>query len=299
MLITPSSLQALQTGFSTAFQGAYKSAPIYWDRIATRIGSSSKTETHGFMARLLEMREWVGPRMLQSLSAHDYVLANKDFELTIGVPRNDIEDDNLGIYDVRFREMGRQAAKWPDYRVLEALQNGESENGFDGQPFFSTTHDLDPAGDQSNLPSATAANALSAAGWEKAQETMASFTGEDGRPLGAYPDLLVVPPQLAAEAKELLVAERAANGATNIHRGEAQMLVLPELAGDPTTWYALDTSGELKPFIFQERQAPQFVNMAKEDDANVFFHRQYIWGVDARGAGGYGPWWLAVKMTTA
>lgn len=105
MLITPASLQALQTGFSTMFQGAYKSAPIFWNRIATRVPSSAKTETYGFMARLLEMREWAGPRLLQSLSAHAYVLENKDYEATIGVDRNDIDDDALGLYDVRFQEM--------------------------------------------------------------------------------------------------------------------------------------------------------------------------------------------------
>lgn len=38
---------------------------------------------------------------------HDYAIAEKPWELTIGVDRDDIETDNLGIYNPMFQEMGR------------------------------------------------------------------------------------------------------------------------------------------------------------------------------------------------
>ena len=47
------------------------------------------------------MREWIGDREIQNLSASDYTIKNKDYELTVGVDRNDIEDDTLGIYNHR------------------------------------------------------------------------------------------------------------------------------------------------------------------------------------------------------
>lgn len=39
------------------------------------------------------MREWIGDREVQNLTASDYTIKNKDFELTVGVDRNAIEDD--------------------------------------------------------------------------------------------------------------------------------------------------------------------------------------------------------------
>ena len=56
MQITPAVIQALQTSFSTIFKSAYRDTPTFWARLATRVSSSTKTNTYGGMKRLLEMR---------------------------------------------------------------------------------------------------------------------------------------------------------------------------------------------------------------------------------------------------
>lgn len=48
------------------------------------------------------MREWIGEREVQALAAYDYLIKNKKFEMTIGVPRDDIEDDKYGVYTPLF-----------------------------------------------------------------------------------------------------------------------------------------------------------------------------------------------------
>lgn len=295
MQITQTVLQNLQTSFSTLFEQGYKTTPQPSDRFTTRVSSSTRINTYGWMKRIQRMREWLGPRVIQNLDTFAYQLANKSFEATLGVPREDIEDDQLGLFDRRMSELGRIAARLPYDLVLAAIQAGlpgAGGLGFDGLTFFNTAHTLNPAGVQSN----TSADTLSITGWAIVRTKMVSYTGEDGLPLGVRPNLILAGPQYEAKLKEIFSAERNAAGATNTLAGDAQYLIIPEWAA-LTQWVAIDTTAGVMPFLYQERKAPELVSKTDLDDDNVFWSREFIWGVDARGAAGYGPWWLAHLAT--
>jgi phage major head subunit gpT-like protein len=114
------------------------------------------------------------------------------------------------------------------------------------------------------------------------------------------PNLLVVPPQLEYEARLLLNADLIANAAgtaaeSNVLRGSATPLVVPELANEPTTWYLMDASKPIKPLVWQQRKAPEFTMKTTPDDDSVFFDGTFLLGVEARGVAGYGPWFLAAR----
>lgn len=298
MLITPAAIRALQTSFSTRFRDAYGEAETWHDRVCTTVPSSNRSNTYGWMARLPQMRQWLGPRTLQNVTAHSYTLDNESFELSVAVQREDYEDSNLGTYAPLMADMGRAARKWPDQLATAALQGGVVNLGFDGLPFFSAAHPLAPVfGVQSNNFPATA---LTPANYATVRENMASYLGEDDTPLGVMPNLLVVPPQLERQAREILQASIIANaagtaGISNVLTGSADLIVVPELAGQPTTWYLADTSKAMRGLVFQLRKAPELVSKAASEDDNVFFDRQLIWGVDSRGAVGYGPWFLMAR----
>lgn len=55
-------------------------------------------------------------------------------------------------------------------------------------------------------------------------------------------------------------------------------------------WYLADLSSGLKPLIYQTREATKFVAKNSLTDDNVFFQKQFIFGVDARYNVGYGLW---------
>jgi phage major head subunit gpT-like protein len=63
-----------------------------------------------------------------------------------------------------------------------------------------------------------------------AYAALQSLKGDNGRPLGIRPKLLVVPPSLREQALETVKAERNAAGATNINRDVVDVLVTPWLA---------------------------------------------------------------------
>jgi phage major head subunit gpT-like protein len=64
-------------------------------------------------------------------------------------------------------------------------------------------------------------------------------------------------------------------------------------AGAGTAWYLLDTSRALKPIIYQSRKPDNFVAKTNENDDNVFFQKEFVYGVDARRNVGFGFWQLA------
>lgn len=292
MIISNASLAALRTNFSALFQAAFDSAPVFHDQLATTVPSTTSINTYGFLDRIPKMRKWVGPRQIQNLRERAAQIINEPYELTVGVDRDDIEDDNLGMYPALFKDMGIQAKKWPDQLVKTALQSGTSLTGFDGVPFFSNAHPLSGSNQSNNFTG----TALNAANYVTVRAAMSSFVGADGEPLGVTPDLLVVPPQLEGTGRTILNADMINNGETNVWKGSARLLVVPELANEPTVAYLFDTTKAIKALVFQQRKAPQFVAKTAETDENVFHDRQFLYGMDSRGAVGYALWFLAARM---
>lgn len=140
MLITADALAAMQTGFNTAYNGGFTGAKTNWQAVAMRVQSVSRDETYGFLGQFPKMREWTGPRHIHNLTAHGFSITNKNFEQTISVSRNDMEDDRIGVLAPLFTEMGRSAAELPDQLVFDLLGQGFDTACYDGQSFFDTDH---------------------------------------------------------------------------------------------------------------------------------------------------------------
>lgn len=87
------------------------------------------------------------------------------------------------------------------------------------------------------------------------------------------------------------------NDNKNLLKGSAELLVIDELENEPTTWYLLDNSSMVKPFVVQERQAPNFVYLNNPTDPNVFFRKEFIFGVDSRSAYDVSLWFKALQST--
>lgn len=140
MLVNAANLDSLRVGFSTAFQSGMGQAPSMHDRVATMVRATQMEQSYGWLGKIPNVREWVGSRAVQNLMQHDYAIKEKPWELTIGVDRDHIETDNLGIYTPMFQEMGRAAEAHRQRLVFDLLKAGFSTNCYDGQFFFDTDH---------------------------------------------------------------------------------------------------------------------------------------------------------------
>lgn len=292
MIINPTAISNLLPGFSSLYQSGFSATPTFWNRLAMLVPSNHMIETYGWMDMIRPMREWVGSRVIESMSASVYTLTNREFEKTIGVFRPHIETDSLGIYNPRFQMLGNVSAKWPDQLLKARIQGGTTGTTFDGVPFFSASHPLDPAGVQSNNFTTTP---LTPTNFNVVRAAMMSYKGADGESLGVTPNLLVVPPQLGKDARDIVNASNLAGGATNSQQGLAEAVELSELSNQPSTWYLVDTTKPVKPFVFQQRIAPQFDYLDGPLSDNVFHRNEFLYGVRASGEVGYGLWFLAAR----
>lgn len=140
MIINAASLNALRVSFSLAFSRGLDQAETQYGRIATTVPSTTKENEYGWLGKLPNVREWIGPRAIQGIAEHSYTIKNKPYELTIGVDRDDIEDDNLGVYAPLFTEMGESIAAHPDQLIWGLLRLAFETECYDGQYFFDTDH---------------------------------------------------------------------------------------------------------------------------------------------------------------
>lgn len=145
MELTADNLTGLYTSFNAAYRRGFNLARPSHEAFTLRVNSGSEAEEYGWMADMPGVRKWVGDRVVNSIKGYKYRLVNDDYELTLGVPKKNIQDDKYGIWTTRFEKFGQQVALAPAEAVYELLNAGETELCWDGQPMFSATH---PNGDQ-------------------------------------------------------------------------------------------------------------------------------------------------------
>lgn len=302
--ITPALLDAAFTSFDTIFQQNFKTVAPEWAKIAMLQPSTRSSLRHAWLDLIAGggLREWVGERVVENISARTIEVTNRKFEKTISIDREKFEDDEIGVFAPAVGMLGVESAIWPDDLVVAALQAGVTTLTYDGQNFFDVAHPIDmddPASaTQSNNHTGTA---LTAANFQTVRSTMMSRKGRNNKPLSIRPNLLIVPPALEETALQILNAEFIAPAAafgqnaaggfqSNVLKGVADLFVWPRLAGQDTTWYVADVSKPVKPLIFQQRSAPEFQFLNRPTDPEVFMRDEYLFGVRARGEGAGALW---------
>lgn len=287
MIVNQLALRGIFVGFNTIFNKVFNEQAVLWEKVATKVPSSTSEENYKWLGKIPRMREWIGEREIQNLAASDYTIKNKKFELTIAVPRDEIEDDRIGVYNPVIADIAQSTALHPDNLVFKLLKEGFETNCYDGNPFFSSAHKV------GKLTVTNKTNTiLTSDSYGKARMAMMSLKDESKNSLNIIPNLLVVPPSLEGAAKTILTAEFI-DGSSNIWKDTAELLVVPELSGKDKAWYLLCTTKALRPLIFQEREVPKFTSRTNENDENVFTNDQYEYGIRARSNAGYGFWQMA------
>ncbi len=147
MLPNLDTLKILTDVFSAAFKNGLAKATDDFKIIATIIPSRTNVNTYAWLGDFPRMREWTGDRIVQGLDGKAYTLSNKEWELTLGVPTKDIEDDQFGLYSPIAEAMGMEAINHKTELVFTALQDGGEATSlcYDGKPFFADDHPVGKA----------------------------------------------------------------------------------------------------------------------------------------------------------
>ena len=321
MFITSTQAQVLFYGFSADFQRGFTNVPTVWQDYATLTPSNTKNALYHWVDQLPSLRKWLGSRQKTNAALRDYTLTNVPYEHTVCVDKFDIADDIHAAYAGLFVAQGQAAARWPDEVMTAVVAAGTTALCYDGEPFFYANHPLSldrPTGTSfSNLLTGAAYNlATDPLGtWQAASEAMAGFKGAGGAPLGIVADTLMVPPNLRRYAVQAAKAEivpqtftstgtatqtnASAASVSNIYVGDFKVIVNPYMSQTSPYGVVMCTNRGLNPFIWQLREAPLFTPQTDPSLSAPFYDKEFVYGIEARGAGGYTLPQLAVRVAAA
>lgn len=146
-------LEALFVTMSTAYTKGVDAAKPQWSMVATEVPSSGAANYYGWLKDLPGIAEWVGDRQLVDIGKHGYSIENKTWESSISVKREDVEDDQIGMYSVIAQKYGEDVAYFPDTLTYKLLSDGFTTLCYDGQNYFDSDHPLEstPASTFSNV----------------------------------------------------------------------------------------------------------------------------------------------------
>lgn len=304
MSLSTAAAVATLRGLTAKFDTGMTSASPLYPTLCTQVPSAGADEKYGFLGAMPGVREWLGDRQFQTLRAGDYTLENKEWETSVGIEKNHIDDDRLGMYGPVLEQLGAEAAMHPDELLYTAISAGESTACFDGQYFFDTDHSWGASGTQSNDLTYNASDHTAVttaefkAAFRAAVKAMLAFKNDQGkyyhRPtISRLSDLvLLVPLELRDQAYDALEAQLIGNGESNVVIDRPNIITSAQL-GSSVKFYVFRTAQVLKPFVFQARRplARQMKGMDDREFKDVKFM------ADARYNLGYLAWWNACLTT--
>ena len=323
MIVTQAALNALRRNFNRAFQEGIRGAPSEWNKIATRVPSASAQNIYGWLMKFPQMREWLkgSSRAARSIAEQVYALANKKYESTVDVNREDIEDDNLGMYRPVMQMAGQEAMDHVDRISFGTLDDAYRTTCYDGKSFFATDHpryaEVDGTGTndtESNLimgdleitAPANKASAgditLDGGGADKAvggtfriQCTTAGASRTAAKFRIAYDD-----GDYGAEDITLAAGKYAVpNGGVTLAFSNAAFVKGETWTVEPQNppWYLLHASSMIKPVVYQDRSPAELTTVNALDNDTVFSTDVFRYGIRARRAAGVALWQMAVAST--
>jgi phage major head subunit gpT-like protein len=289
MIVNKGNVEAIFKGYSILFAQEYQGGgdPL-WPQIAKKVTSTSIAEEHDFLNSFPKMRELLGQAVVQNLRASKFIITNREWESTIELPERDVRTDRMGLYAPRAEMMGRSARQHPDELIAQLLKDGFTTGlDYTGTAFFSAN--------KASYPGATTftnfgTGQLSVARFETARANLKGRLNDVGQPLGLGQDLvLVVSPKWEAMARKIVVAETVNGGETNVNKGTARVVVWPQLGaqGMEDYWFLMEAGWPVKPFVFQEEQAPAYNQVTDPSDSFVVLNHKFLFQVYASYNAGY------------
>lgn len=316
-------LEALTTGRSIRGEiyRRIQAAPVNWaDMLAWPIQSDQAQETYQMTGAVAQMREWVGNRQFAGLSVYPWTIENKWYENSVHIERLWMERDKTGQIRGRINDLVTRYRSHGVKLLADLLNNGASQLCYDGQYFFSTTHAEGSSGTLSNavtltmsgspIPSdergTTSAPSAKSMTWaiSKLIEQLKTFKDDKGEPINemATKFVAIVPTNMWGSGITSSIVPALAGGEVNplpaVLKATGISLEMVESARLTTATdlfvMRVDGGDGTMPFIKQTETAP--VVMAEAEGSSEWNkRRRALFGIDYRGAWGYGLWQCAVR----
>lgn len=307
--LTPSKIRALNAFVETQVLAASKAVKLNYEAFTVKVSQSVGKGLYAAMndvSPILKKGQGslAGGYMLSDVASIVYELTSERFGSGLKISADDVADDLHGIYAPKAEMLGRRMAQFPQLGAYELLKEGDQTTlnsrditSVDGLAFFADAKYLNLRDASGGTYDNKLGLALNTTNFKTAYDALASRVDQFGKPMGLQPNLLIVPPVLMPAAAEVVYSPTVAAGGWNTYGNEMlskfgmqqiNIIVAPELAGDPAIWYLAAVEGSQKPIIYQETEPLRLIPKTSDTDDNAFFDDELIWLVKGRCQFGFG-----------
>lgn len=299
MIVRSDIAKSLEYGGKAQFLEGRGAWPLQRNLIASPATSTGKKEMYlglGAHPMPIEARDRV---VIRGLAEKYIEIENKDWEVTLAVSHNAINDDRVGHVLPWMRSAGSRFEQHMDKLCFQALDAGDGTTYglcYDGQYYFDVDH-ADAKSDYTTAQGNLGTSTLNLDNFNTIWVLAKAFKDDRGELVDMPFDLLIVPPALVTVAAQICDNREAydtANREINPWAGKFRYIVSPYLGS--TAWILACSLLPDKPIIFQLRQGPEMVVWDDESVAAEGGVRLFKW--TARYQVGYGDWRLAYMGKT-
>lgn len=253
-----------------------------------------------------------------------HTIQNENAGAGLRLTKNEIEDNTLAsnpqVSTLDWarqwaEQIGNAAAFFPEQQLFTLIAGGTVNTGYDGVPFFSAAHPLNPntggGGTYSNIITGVNINPTSGAtalenlmlAQENFAKALAGVTSQKflgGIPRYLRPTVMFVPTALQYRAEQLTNANTLTQGDNVLTRRGIEVVVNPLLDAEPTVYYlgvADMMSDDLSPFLYWEREPFALRGYSLMDEAELSRRDEFEWHMKGRNGTAYGHPYLFYRCT--
>lgn len=257
-------LDSKRTEYQTLANMTYSLAPVVWQKLCAHIPLTGADQLDlSWLGRAPDLEEWLDERNIRGVSENEFLIKTQRWAHGVGVTRNDLEYSRDGLVKLRIRDMSLRAAKHPDKRAFNTLNNGTSILGYDGKALFANDHPDGKGGSVDNLLAGTGTTtAQIASDWlTKVLPGMAAFVVDANGPddtevTDIVPDTVICPRAMYQNIYTVFTAESLDGTNPNACKGmiSPDNIIASSLLTDSNDWFPAYTGGEIKPLVLVENR---------------------------------------------
>lgn len=290
----------LVVGARTGFLTAMRARPYPWMQVAMQLNMGQVS------VDLVDLGAAPMPTNSKSgITVQDMIertkpVAPEDWDITVYISQNAINDDQTGNLDRKVRGAGENFNKHINKRCFEVLNGGDGTTYdlcYDGQEFFDSDH-VDDGAHYQTAQDNEYALALSIDNFETVWVAAQATREDQGEYTQFEYDLLVCHPtqwRLAHQIYDNEWAYDTANRELNPYKGMIKVPVTSNYL-DTSAWYLVASSESAKPLILAMREQPHL--QATWFDPKAPDGGRYYFKFFARYEVHYGDWRLAYQGNT-
>jgi len=227
------------------------------------------------------------------------VVTPSDWDITVWMTQNQMDDDQTGTLERRVRQAGDNFQKHINKRVFQVLNAGDSATEgltYDGTNFFNSAH-IDKGADFQTGQDNEDTNNLSQPNFDTTWVNAQTARDDQGEFTQYIYDLLVTHPSNNVTAANITgnpQDQSTANRAINPYAGDVSYLTSSYL--DTNAWYLIASKEPIKPLILAMKKEPHLQSTwfdAEAPDGGRHYFKFF-----ARYEVHYGDWRLAWQGQT-